>query len=191
MEIKLSNKIASNNFKNSCEKESINKEILVLKFNAAIKQTISNSFYFRASNLSLNVNDNNKDNSNSNKSIFIHKENSFKISILEYINRLIKYSQIEISTVIYSFILVDRISSIIEVDDNNIYLILISALVVASKMNEDYVYKNDDYALIGGVSLKKLNKLEANFIDIIEYDIYVDSNTFLSYFCLFSKIRYN
>ncbi len=49
-----------------------------------------------------------------------------------------------------------------------------AALIVATKFNEDLIYKNSHYAKVGGVSLEELNLLEHYFLETISYNIYID-----------------
>jgi hypothetical protein len=63
----------------------------------------------------------------------------------------------------------------------NLHRIFFSALLVAIKYNEDIYYSNLYYAKIGGLKLKKLNKLEAEFLSGISFQLFVDENVYEQY----------
>ena len=87
-----------------------------------------------------------------------------KISLLDYINRIIKYTYLEKSTLIISLIYLDRIcQNDILLTDYNIHRLLFISIIISIKMNEDRVYANDYYAQVAGVPLKELNNIESEF----------------------------
>ena len=63
----------------------------------------------------------------------------------------------------------------------NIHKFVFSSILVSIKFNEDKIYKNDYYAYIAGVSLKELNLMEDNFLQILDYQVFVNKNIFNKY----------
>ena len=94
-----------------------------------------------------------------------------KINIEKYLERIMNYSEVSYTTLIYSLALIDKlcIYSKINLSYHNIYKIIISSFIIAVKMNEDGIYGEKIYSLIGGISIKDLAYLEANFLDAINY----------------------
>ena len=52
---------------------------------------------------------------------------------------------------------------------------------MAIKFLDDDYFKNEYYAKIGGISLYELNVLESEFLNIISFNLNVDTNTFEIY----------
>lgn len=54
---------------------------------------------------------------------------------------------------------------------------------MACKFYDDYYYKNDYYAKIGGVSLTEFNKLEAEYLtNYIQFGLYVNVESYTGYY---------
>ena len=105
-----------------------------------------------------------------------------KISILEYLNRIVNYTKIEDSTLITSIIYLDSVTQNgIYLTDYNIHTLLLICILIAIKMNEDDIYTNDYYAEVAGISLKKLNKIEHEFLSMNKFKLFVDKNIFEQY----------
>ena len=105
-----------------------------------------------------------------------------KISILEYLNRIVNYTKIEDSTLITSIIYLDSVTQNgIYLTDYNIHTLLLICILIAIKMNEDDIYTNDYYAEVAVISLKKLNKLEHEFLNMNKFKLFVDKDIFEQY----------
>ena len=106
-----------------------------------------------------------------------------KISLGDYVNRIIKYTKIEDSTLIISLIYIDRFCKHkkILLTEFNIHRVFFTALLVSIKYNEDKYYSNLYSAKIGGLKLHKLNKLEAEFLLGISFKLFVDANVYKQY----------
>ena len=104
------------------------------------------------------------------------------ISLLDYLRRIVLYSNIEPSTLIISLIYLDRISnSKITLSKHNIHRLLFTSILLAIKYNEDAYYKSDYYAKIAGVSLKEMNKMEECFVKLINFYLFVSGNLYEKY----------
>ena len=105
-----------------------------------------------------------------------------KISILEYLNRIVNYTKIEDSTLITSIIYLDSVTQNgIYLTDYNIHTLLLICILIAIKMNEDDIYTNDYFAEVAGISLKKLNKIEHEFLNMNKFKLFVDKDIFEQY----------
>ena len=117
------------------------------------------------------------------QSKMIFSSNSIpKISILEYLNRIVNYTKIEDSTLITAIIYLDLVGqNEIYLTDYNIHTLLLICILIAIKMNEDSIYTNDYYAQVAGISLKKLNKIEHEFLNMNKFKLFVDKGLFDKY----------
>lgn len=50
--------------------------------------------------------------------------------------------------------------------------------MIAIKSFEDKYYKNDYYAKVGGISAKEINRLEIEFLVLIDFRLYVSYEVF-------------
>ena len=106
-----------------------------------------------------------------------------KISLGDYINRILKYTKIEDSTLIITLIYIDRFckNKKILLTEFNIHRIFFSALLVSIKYNEDKYYSNLYYSKIGGLKLHKLNKLESEFLLGLAFKLFIDDKVYKQY----------
>lgn len=105
-----------------------------------------------------------------------------KIGLKDYLMRFVKYSAIEASTLIVSLILLDTFSKDqVCLSNLSIHRLLVTTIVIAIKMNEDEIYKNDYYASIGGISLDLLNSMEFTFVKLFDWRLHVNKETFDTY----------
>ena len=54
-------------------------------------------------------------------------------------------------------------------------------MVLAIKYNEDDYYSNKYYAKVGGIALKELNELEYNLLILLEFNAFIDDDTYEKY----------
>ena len=104
---------------------------------------------------------------------------------LEYFfGRIKKYTKIEKSTLIIILIYADRIctTSGIILNPHNIHRIILGCLLLAVKYNEDLYFSNEQYAKIGGVSLKELNELEYFSFQLLDFNLYISDDIFQKYY---------
>ena len=104
-----------------------------------------------------------------------------KITLIDYINRIITYSDSEINTIICSLIYIDRINKIKAINEFNIHRIFFTAVLVSIKYNEDIIFNNDYYSKVAGVKLNEINKMELEFISLLDFNLYIDPEEFGSY----------
>ena len=110
-----------------------------------------------------------------------------KISIYDYLFRIVKYTKINISTLILS---IASITSLMRKTKNalsyyNIYKLIIASCLLNSKFHEDYTYSSKFYAKVGGISYKELNILEIEFYKKIDYSLLVSEDMFNNYYEFF------
>ena len=105
------------------------------------------------------------------------------ISIYDYLIRIQTYSVVEKSTLILSLIYIDKLCQICKLTLTfyNIHRIVFAAILIAIKYNEDNFYDNKYYAEIAGVKLKELKLIEYQFVDLIDFNLYVSDELFNKY----------
>lgn len=116
------------------------------------------------------------------KQIFTSR-NLPKISLSDYINRIMKYTKIEETTLTLALIYIDRVckKNKILLTEYNVYRLLFAGVIIALKYNEDKFYSNVFYAKIGGLEIKQLNCLEVEFVIALNFDLFVDNKIFEKY----------
>lgn len=129
--------------------------------------------------------------------IFIHKKlnqmdnviNCYRareippISIEKYIIRLYSYSKISDISHICSLILLDRLLKTTNIKLNifNFHRLYCTSLRIASKIFDEYFKDNTTFASISGLSLQELNYLEKEYLRNIQWDLFIDFNTYSYY----------
>ena len=111
------------------------------------------------------------------------------IKIEDYLIRLVKYSRMEISTLILTYIYIKRF---IDKENyiiifNNVFRLIISCSLLAIKFNEKKTFKNTFYAKIAGLDYKDLNNLEYNEFSRLDFNLRVLDNEFYDIISLIYK----
>jgi len=155
------------------EKKSLNKKSIILLINNILLQLIQENEAKDNYNLIIKNQKNN---------IFSY-EKIPKISILDYLIRIQKYSKIEENTLICSLIYLDRfaLSKKIIITKYNIHKILFLSIFSSLKWNEDLRYKIDYYCKISGIKKQDLFNLEEEFAEILKFNYYIKENIFNEY----------
>ena len=76
---------------------------------------------------------------------------------------------------------IDEIDKKKPITEFNIHRIMFIAILISIKYNEDNVFKNDYYAKIAGVNLNEINKMEFEFINLLNFNVYIDPYVFENY----------
>jgi hypothetical protein len=105
------------------------------------------------------------------------------ISLEDYLIRIQTYSGIEKSTLILSLILIDHIckKSGLIITYYNIHRLLFGSVLISIKYNEDTYYDNKFYSEIAGVKLKELKMIEYSFLELSDFNVFVDKGEFEQY----------
>ena len=117
-------------------------------------------------------------------STFFHTNRPPNISIRLYLKRLEEYMKCSEESFILALIYLDRITA----RDRNfvinsycIHRLFLSGLVIAAKFFEDKYYKNSYYARVGGISNPELNVLESQFLQMIDFKLFVSTEEYENY----------
>ena len=104
------------------------------------------------------------------------------ISLFQYLQRILKYVKIEFSTLIISMIYIDRIcKEKVFINEYNIHRIMIISIYIAYIYNEDCIHDNNYLALVSGISKKEMVLLENEFLELIDFKLYVSNDIFQEY----------
>ena len=125
---------------------------------------------------------------------FISKDKFFldripSISLNDYIKRLVKYTGMDISTLIIAIIYIDTLceKNNYILSMKNIYLLLLSSCLLSLKINEDIKINLKSYAQIAGISLEILQNLEYSFCLYMQFEFFVKNELYQSYSDYFSN----
>ena len=107
-----------------------------------------------------------------------------QISIEDYIKRIMKYTQMNISSLILAIIYIDKMceNNSYILCFNNIHRLILSSCLLSIKFNEDITFHNDLYARISGESVENVNKLEYELYVLLNFSLFVDYNYYEKYF---------
>ena len=104
------------------------------------------------------------------------------ISLLDYLRRILKYLKIEYSTLIIAMIYIDRIcKEKVFLNEFNIHRVMLISIYMAYTYNEDCIYDNKYLALISGLSKSEMLLLEEDFLDLIDFRLFVSEEIFEQY----------
>ena len=105
------------------------------------------------------------------------------IPIFDYLIRIQTYSGLDKTTLIVTLIYIDRICEIAQITITyyNIHRLLFAAALIAIKYNEDCYYENSYYAQIAGVTTKELKRIEYTFLDLINFNLFVEDKQYVKY----------
>ena len=136
-----------------------------------------------------------KENQKNNKNKLIFKDNIFyledlpPISLEKFIQHLVKYTQMDISTLILAVIYMDEFCEKFKyiLTLNNIYRLILISVFIGLKYNEDTYVNEKSYASIAGVSVEDLKYLEFQMCVALDFSFFVKSELYQQYFMYFCK----
>lgn len=106
------------------------------------------------------------------------------ISIPNYLERIYKYTNCSPSCFVLGYVYIDRLahkhpdSLLVSL---NVHRLLVTCVMVASKVLDDVHYNNAFYARVGGVSNAELNRLELELLFLLDFGVAVSSQVFETY----------
>ena len=103
-----------------------------------------------------------------------------KLSIEEFLIRVVKYSKIELSTLVYMYIytmrLITRNDLILRY--NNVYRVLLGACVISVKFNEDTKFPYKYYSKIGGMTVEELSAVEFSLFTKLNCELFINEDEY-------------
>lgn len=107
-----------------------------------------------------------------------------RVSMPTYLTKIVENFKCSQEALILAMIYIDRLTVArpkFIIQSKNIHKLMLTAIVLASKFLDDRKHKNEYYAKHGDVSLKEINKLEVDFLETLEYNLYVNPVLFYRY----------
>ena len=165
--------------KNNPEEKNIN-EIFLKKFNLTLETVIE-------INKELS---NYKDNLNKQKNMSFTSKYIPSITLIKYLERIMRYTEAEESTFLIALIYIDRIGKISNVilTPFNVHKLIFVSVLLAIKYNEDTIYNFNYYSLVSGISINELQQLEIDFLILLKFKLYINKNEFSNYKLLFDNV---
>jgi hypothetical protein len=117
------------------------------------------------------------------KRLSFYSKNTASITVGGYLDRILKYTHIEESTLIIALIYIDRMCEInsIFLVDSNIHRVMFTGILLALKYNEDDFYTNNYYSKVAGITINEMNSLEYEFVKLLKYSLFVKTPTYEKY----------
>jgi len=108
---------------------------------------------------------------------------AYTCSLSDFLERISKFSALTDETLIAALIYVDRIlgTGKFFITRTELHKLMLTSCVISLKYNMDDYYDNNYYAKIGNTTLTELNKMEKDFLERIEYKLFIDENEFKRY----------
>jgi len=107
------------------------------------------------------------------------------INLTDYLERIAKYSGCSTESLVLALVYIDRIiqcSQNFVVNSYCIHRLLITSVMLAAKFFDDHYYNNAYYANVGGVSYTEMNALEVEFLFMLNFDLFVTTETYKKYY---------
>ena len=103
------------------------------------------------------------------------------ISIYDYIYRIIKFTQINISTLIISFVQLNNylIKTKNYLCINNFFNLYITSCLINAKFYEDNYCPLSFFAKVGGVSIEELESFEFEFCNKLNFSFYISEDLYI------------
>ena len=112
--------------------------------------------------------------------IFETSENP-NISLLDYLTRIVEYSNCEENTLISALIYIDRIAKIKNITKLNVYKLIFTSILISLKYNEDGIYDNVYYSQVAGVSVQELFQMEYEYVLLLNFNFNISEFIFNQY----------
>ena len=136
-----------------------------------------------------------EENKKNNKNKYILKDNIFylenlpPISLEKYVQHLVKFTQMNISTLILAVMYIDEFCEKYKyfLTLNNIYRLILISVFISLKYNEDIFTNEHEYASIAGVSVEDLKNLEFQMCVALDFSFFIKTDNYQQYFQYFSK----
>ncbi|KAG1470435.1 hypothetical protein G6F56_002691 [Rhizopus delemar] len=118
-----------------------------------------------------------------------HARSVPNISIHAYFTRILKYCPCANECLIALLVYFDRMNQAkpsrrippLHVDSYSIHRLIITGLMISSKLYSDVFFTNTRYAKVGGLPVAELNALELEFLYLNDYDLFVTMDELQEY----------
>lgn len=110
-----------------------------------------------------------------------HAQSTPEISVRDYLIRINKYGGFSNSVTVAALIYIDRViedNPHIVVSSRTVHRLLITAMLLAAKFNDDVHLGNAAFAQIGGIRTPELNRLEVHFLKLCQFNLVVSAELY-------------
>jgi len=107
-----------------------------------------------------------------------------QITIKSYLERIAKYSSCSEECFVLALIYIDRVirkNSSFLVNSLNVHRLLITTIMLGAKFFDDQYFNNKYFGKVGGVSQREMNLLEIEFLFMINFDLFVETELYKVY----------
>jgi len=107
-----------------------------------------------------------------------------KISIYEYVNRIVLYTNGSEECFVLALIYIERWvkeNQGLFVNADNVHRLILTSVMIAEKYLDDESLDNSYYCRVGGLSLKEINELEREFLLMINFNLHVENELFTAW----------
>jgi len=116
-----------------------------------------------------------------------------KVDISTYLLRIQQYFKCSDECFVLCLAYIDRLARSTEVQVTNLtcHRLVLASCVVAAKFQDDEFVSNEFYARVGGIDVQEMNHLEAEFLKLLDYRLYVspqEYNLYLQTVCGVVKV---
>ncbi|KAF8868081.1 cyclin-domain-containing protein [Infundibulicybe gibba] len=101
-----------------------------------------------------------------------HSRSTPSISVLDYLKRIVKFTNVEKSCLLITLHYIDQICArmpLFTLSSLTCHRFIIASITVSSKGLCDTFCTNNLYAKVGGISVTELNILEREFLSVIDW----------------------
>ena len=106
-----------------------------------------------------------------------------EINLGAYLERIAQYSEMEVSEFIVGMLYLRRIRELhphFPCSHRSIHRTILTLLLVTTKMYRDCPLSNEFYAVVGGISMSELARLERCILELLEYRLFVSVDEYTS-----------
>jgi len=107
-----------------------------------------------------------------------------QITMKSYLKRIVKYSNCSEQCFVLALIYIDRLTRVNEkfkVNSLNVHRLMITSVMLGAKFFDDKYYNNAHFGKVGGVSCKEINLLEIEFVFLINFNLFVETDLYETY----------
>mmetsp|Transcript_109349 Transcript_109349/g.282704 ORF Transcript_109349/g.282704 Transcript_109349/m.282704 type:complete len:145 (-) Transcript_109349:297-731(-) len=106
------------------------------------------------------------------------------VGIRDYLARIRKFFGCTLECYVMGLLYIDRLIKRhpnIAVSPLSSHRLLLCAMMLAAKFQDDVFYSNTFYAKVGGLRVEELNNLEAKMVQLLDYRLYISPEEFELY----------
>ena len=113
-----------------------------------------------------------------------------KITITNFLRRIIAYADIECSTLFLSIVYLHKIlEKCLFLTEYNVHKLLSISILIAIKYNEDKISNNTYYGKVFGLTIKDVNFLEYSYLQLLDFNVFIKHRHIKKFFdFLYQKI---